>query len=88
MALQINFNNYREQLTENDIGQIVSIICYRCRIPTTNRIRSLLTYMKTSIPPHGIFGRIIKENDNWSYCAGQSYPDEIRLIRELLLKGK
>ena len=28
-----------------------------------------------------------KENGTWSYCAGQSYPDEIRTLRECILNG-
>jgi hypothetical protein len=85
---QLNFNNQKSNLSESDIDQIVSIITHRCRIETTNRVRSILTYSPSLIPSYGIFERLIKEDDGkWHYCAGQSYPDEIRTLRELVIKG-
>lgn len=84
---QLNFNNQKTQLTENDIDQLISIIGYRCRIKTVQRMRSILTYSPSLIPEYGILNRLIKENDQWSYCAGQSYTDELRTVRECILKG-
>ena len=84
--MQTNLNNVAE-LTENDIDQIVAIVTHRCRIKTTNRVRSILTYSKSMIGSYGIYNRLIKENGTWSYCAGQSYPDEIRTLRECILNG-
>lgn len=82
---QQNLNTLKQSLTENDIDQIVAIVCHRCRIKTTNRIRSILTYHPSSIPNYGIFDRLLKEGNTWSYCAGQSYPDEIRTLRDCIL---
>lgn len=83
---QMNFNNQKSNLSESDIDQIVTIIAYRCRIKTTNRIRSILTYTPSLIPSYGILERLIKENGNWNYTAGQSYPDEIRTLRAIILE--
>lgn len=87
---QITLSNYirdRENLTltEDDIDQIVKIVCNRCRIKTYTRVRSILTYNLSSIGNFGIYRRLIKEGGKWSYCAGQSYPDEIRTLRECIL---
>lgn len=82
---QLNLDNMRNDLTESDIDQIISIIGHRCRIKTVNRLRSIITYDINTIGSYGIYSRLIKEGDNWSYCAGQSYPDEIRTIRECIL---
>jgi hypothetical protein len=85
---QLNFNNQKSNLSESDIDQIVSIITHRCRIKTTDRVRSILTYSPSLIPSYGIFERLMKEDDGkWHYCAGQSYTDEIRTLRELVIKG-
>jgi hypothetical protein len=84
--MQINFNNYREKLTEDDIDQIVGIICKGCRPTMWGRIRKTLEYFPISIPHLGIFERLIKENGKWRYIAGQSYPDEIKTVRESILK--
>ena len=76
-----------ETLTESDIEQIVAIVGSRCRVKTVNRLRSILTYSKSLIGNYGIYSRLIRENGNWSYVAGQSYTDEIRTLRECILNG-
>ena len=83
-----SFNDLKNNLSEQDIDQIIVLIGYRCRINTCNRIRATLSYFSSSIPSYGILDRLSKENERWSYCAGQSYPDEIKTIREIFLKGK
>lgn len=86
--MQKNLNNQKTQLTEDDIDQILTIVGHRCRIKTVNRLRSILTYGPSTVPHYGIFERLIKEeNGNWRYVAGQSYTDEIRTLRECIIKG-
>lgn len=81
------FNDIKTQLTESDIDAIVSIVGYRCRIKTVNRIRSILTYSPSLIPSYGIFERLWKDEKGWEYCAGQSYTDEIKTLRDCILNG-
>ena len=83
-----SFNDLKKNLSENDIDQIVAIVGNRCRHPAKSRLRSIITYSPSMIPVYGIFSRLIKENGSWCYVAGQSYPDEIRTLREIILKGK
>lgn len=85
---QINFNDSKNDLTENDIQEILEVVCKSCQIKTWNKIRTNLELFPSSIPVYGILGRLIKENSGWSYCAGQSYPDEIRTVRNILLNLK
>lgn len=84
---QKNFNNQKKNLTEKDIEQILAIVGYRCRLKTFNKLKSILTYGPSTIPEYGIFSRLIKEGNAWEYVAGQSYSDEIRTLRECILKG-
>ena len=84
--MQTNFNNFKDQMTEDDIDQLVALLGSRCRSKTLIRLRSVLTYGKHSLPSYGILERLVKENGSWSYIAGQSYPDEIRTIREIIIK--
>jgi hypothetical protein len=80
-----SFNNLKNQLNPNDINQILEIVCEYCRSDTRNKIRRKLENFATLIPYYGILDRLIKnENEQWKYIAGQSYPDEIRTIRNLL----
>ena len=84
-----SFNELKNHLSERDIEEIVSILGYRCRIRTINKLRSNLKYGRHLIPNYGILERLTKdeggESYGWSYCAGQSYPDEIRTIRDIIL---
>lgn len=86
--MQVNFNNHRADLTQDDLDQIIAILTHGCRIKNTQRVRSILTYSASSLTHFGIYSRLIKEGSKWGYCAGQSYTDEIRTVRELILKGK
>lgn len=86
--MQNNFNTLKDTLTTQDIDSILCIVGHRCRIKTYNRLRSILTYGKHTIPSYGILERLYRDDKgNWKYCAGQSYPDEIRTLREIILKG-
>jgi len=82
-----SFNDLKTQLSEQDVDQIIEIVGHRCRVKTCNRLRSILTYSPSLVPTYGILERLTKENGKWSYCAGQSYTDEIRTLREIILKG-
>lgn len=82
-----SFNDLKTQLSEQDVDQIVSLVGHRCRIKTCNRIRSILTYSPSLVPSYGILERLTRENNQWSYCAGQSYPDEIKTVRNIILNG-
>ncbi len=80
------FNNLKTNLTEQDVDQLVELLGYRCRSKTLVRLRSVLTYSPSKVENCGILNRLIKENGNWQYFAGQSYPDEIRTVREIITK--
>lgn len=84
---QINFNNYREQLTEQDKEEIAKELCYRCHLKTYKRVLSCLKYNALSIPHYGILGRIVKERDKWQYIVGQYAPSELKTIRNIITKG-
>lgn len=82
---QFSLNELKDKLSESDIDSIVSIVGHKCQLRTKNRLRSILTYSASSIGSFGIYGRLIKENEGWIYVAGQSYPDEIKTLRECIL---
>lgn len=89
MKIENQFNNYKDKLTDKDIDSIIETIGYRCWVNTLNRLRGNLTYSASQIPSYGIMDRLYKtDKGDWHYCAGQSYPDEIRTVREIILKLK
>ncbi len=83
---QINFNNYRDQLTDSDKQEIFEILSERLREKNRALLQRRLFEHMNLIPYHGILERIIKDDNGWSYCAGQSYPDEIRTVRRIILE--
>lgn len=74
-------------LTEQDIDELMGIVGYRCRHKTLVRLRSILTYGSSTIPDYGIMRRLMFTRGRWEYVDGQSYTDEIKTVRECIIKG-
>ena len=85
---QINFNNYKEKMTEKDKEEIFEILAKGTRQKTRELLAKRLDRDLNLIPKYGILDRLIKESCGWSYCEGQSYPDEIRTVRKIVLELK
>lgn len=85
---QKNFNNCKGNFELTDVYALASIIGHGCRKKTKDKLISTLIYETAKIPCYGILERLMFENFEWSYCAGQSYRDEIRTIRNIILRGK
>lgn len=84
--MEQNFTDLKRNLTESDIDQIVALVGKGCRIKTYIRLRSILTYGPSTIEDCGIMRRLSRDkNGQWEYTAGQSYTDEIRTVREVIL---
>jgi hypothetical protein len=85
---QINFNNHRSKLTEKDTDEIYELLSNRLRQANKVLLAKRLNDHLELIPHYGILERITKEPYGWNYCAGQSYPDEIRTVRKIILDRK
>ncbi len=73
-----------KDLTDAEIEELVQIVGSGCRQETKARLYRRLS-MPSLMPRHDIYRRV--DLDPVGYCAGQSYPDEIRTVRQLILKG-
>ena len=82
---QQSFNDLKGNLTEQDIDDIISIVGAYCRIKTIEKLRANLKYSSAAMETCSIMSRLIKEDGTWHYIAGQSYPDEIRTVRNIML---
>ena len=71
-------------LSEEELGNVVALLSSRCRKQTVNRLYWALRACPT-MQSYGIYGRVLLADSKASYCAGQSYPDEIRTVRECLI---
>lgn len=78
----------RKTLSEEEIEGIILIVGSGCRATTKSLLRNMLHAVPNIHPNHGIYGRLWIRKDgelHVTYCAGQSYPDEIRCIRKCLI---
>ena len=86
MTKEQSFPQLKAHLTDNDIKDIVAIVGNRCQLKTKNSLRSILTYSPSAVGNYGIMERLTRdEKGRWGYYAGQSYPDEIRTVRNIIL---
>ena len=73
------------EISEDQRRELAFFLGYRCRQKTVLRLVSICTYSLYSIPVYGILERVQLDDNGWSYCAGQSYPDEMRTVRNIVL---
>ena len=85
---QKNFNNCKQNFELTDVYALASIIGHGCRQKTKDKLISVLIYETAKIPSYGILERLMFENFEWRYTAGQDYRAEIKTIRNILLRGK
>ena len=88
MRQRNSFNDLKNNLTKDDIDQLVDLLGLRLRAANLVKLRRRLESHASLIPSYGILERLTKEESGWSYCAGQSYPDEIRTVRSIILNLK
>lgn len=74
------------ELSENERLNLAGFLSYRCREKTYKRLKSICLYGLHTIELCGILRRLeLNADETWSYCAGQSYTDEMRTVREVVL---
>ena len=74
------------KITDEQLENLALFLGKGCREKTKKRLLSVCKYGLFSVELCGILRRVALEPDNtWSYCAGQSYPDEIRTVRGVIL---
>jgi len=73
-------------LSDSDVEEIAALLTKRCSGRNTNIVRWALMSCP-NMASFGIYGRVTKDPEGWTYTAGQSMPDEIRVVRELLIKN-
>jgi len=73
-------------LSSEQIYWLIDLLGKGCRQDTKDRLERRLS-LTSLMPNYGIYQRVFINKQTVEYCAGQSYPDEIRFIRQLILKG-
>ncbi len=73
------------KLNEAQVGSLYSLVASGCRQKNRQRLDHKLDVPLSCWENFGIYRRVIIHDDGVSYCAGQSYPDEIRTVRQCML---
>jgi len=77
-------------LSESQRDEILRIIGKRCRVKTVERLSRRLMLPLSLWNRYGIYSRLILKDERTSepyYICGQSWNDEMRTLRECILKN-
>lgn len=78
------------ELESSEIEALESLFCKRCQPRTRSAFRQRLQAGLSQ--SFGIYGRVVFDSKDEKgqpaveYVAGQSYPDEVRRVRELIIR--
>ena len=74
-------------LTECQALSFYNLLSKGCQVKTKNRLYvRIIQYGLFIFGNYGIYERVYwDDKENCRYCAGQSYPDEIRTVRNCIL---
>jgi len=78
--------NTEPVLNQEQQEAILGIIGKRCRQPTKERLARRLALPLALWERYGIYSRMIIEDQSAYYICGQSWHDEMRTLRECILK--
>jgi hypothetical protein len=79
--------DHQIDLSKNQIDMIVSMIGYRCRAETKSKLQRRLALPLSLLKNHGIYDRLMIGDQSVEYICGQSWDDEMRTLRECLIKN-
>ena len=78
-------NDLPQELTEDQKMEIFRFISSGCRKPTKDRLSRRIDLPLSLWGNFGIYSRIVFNDGKASYICGQSWPDEMRTLRECIL---
>ena len=80
------FNNGPEYLSTSELTGLLELVSTRCRQKTKARLYYLLARPLSAWQDFGIYRRVTFNNGQVDYICGQSWPDEMRTLRQCIQK--
>ena len=84
---EAKFKDGQRYLTESEQSSLYILLAKGCREKTRARLSRMIELPLALWEDYGIYRRVSFDNGQAEYCAGQSYTDEIRTVRELILNN-
>jgi hypothetical protein len=81
------FKDGQPHLTVDEQYLLVTLLGKGCRDKTRTKLSRKVALPLALWEDFGIYRRVSFDNGQAEYCAGQSYTDEIRTVRELILNN-
>ena len=78
-------NNKDVRLTDQEQASLAALLGKRCNKQTKSRLEYKLSLPLYLYNDYGIYHRVSFDNGVAVFRAGQSYTDEIRVVRDLIL---
>jgi hypothetical protein len=78
--------SYNIELTEIQVESFIDVFGKHCQQRTKSRLRSVITY-RAGLSNYDIYNRVMFTEVGCSYVPRQSYPDEVRTVRRLIIGG-
>lgn len=78
-------DNKAVHLTEQEQASLAALLGKGCRAKTKQRLAYKLALPLYIYQDYGIYRRVSFDNGRAEYCAGQSYANEVRVVRDLIL---
>lgn len=79
------FETGTHELTESQKTDIVNMVGKGCRANTKERLARIIELPLSIWQKHGIYSRITLNAEGAEYICGQSWPDEMRTLRDCIL---
>jgi hypothetical protein len=73
------------ELTLNEKLSFYDLVSSGCRQKNKDRLYNIIVKWFAIYDHYGIYERVYFQDEKCHYCAGQSYPDEIRNLRDCIL---
>jgi hypothetical protein len=87
LIYEAKYKDGQRCLTEAEQDSLYILLAKGCRAKTREKLSRRVKMPLALWSDWGIFRRVSFDNGQAEYCAGQSYTDEIRTVRELILNN-
>lgn len=76
----------RAKLNAQERESLFALLSTRCRAKTKAKLRARIDMLGPACINYGVYGRVLFRDNRAEYIAGQSWTEERRLLRRLIME--